>query len=97
MVVISLSTESFIVNNSTQAIPAVSVSGTKTTVSKLIQFFLYQYFLDWVRVIIEVWLCGSEPTIIRRFALVQQLSVRKDPRSNFTAYSKTKLLLLIYM
>jgi len=31
-------------------------------------------------VIIGVRLSGSEPTIIRRSALVQQLSVRKDPR-----------------
>jgi len=32
-------------------------------------------------VILEVWLSRSEPIIIRRPALVQQLSVRKDPRS----------------
>jgi len=31
--------------------------------------------------IIEVWLIGSEPTIIRMPAFVQQLSVRKDTRS----------------
>jgi len=47
-------------------------------------------------VIIEVWLSCSEPTIIRRAALVQQLSVRKDPTPgpNFSALSKTTLLLL---
>jgi len=33
--------------------------------------------------VIEVWLCGSEPTLIRSFALVQQLSVWKGPRSKF--------------
>jgi len=30
-------------------------------------------------VIIEVWLSGSEPTLIKRYGLVQQLSVRKNP------------------
>jgi len=32
-------------------------------------------------VIIEILLTGLESTIIRRSGLVQQLSVRKDPRS----------------
>jgi len=36
-------------------------------------------------VIIVVWLSGSEPTIIRRSALVQQVSVRKYPGPNFSA------------
>jgi len=50
-------------------------------------FFQLQYSLEWVHVfinnivIIEVWIRGSEPTIIRKSALAQQLSVRKDPRS----------------
>jgi len=47
--------------------------------------------------IIEVWLRGLVPTIIRRFALVQQLSVRKDPGSNFPALTKKKLLLLLLL
>jgi len=41
--------------------------------------------------IVEVRLSGSEPTIIKRSALVQQLSVRKDPGPNFAASSKAKL------
>jgi len=34
-------------------------------------------------VIIEVRLSGSEPTIIRRSALVQELSVRKNKRIKY--------------
>jgi len=45
---------------------------------------------------IEVWISGSEPTIIRRSALVQNLSVRKDPGPYLADSSQTKLLLHKY-
>jgi len=48
-------------------------------------FLIFHITYDSCYVIIEVWLSGSEPTIIRRSALVQQLSVRKDPSPNFAA------------
>jgi len=41
--------------------------------------------------IIEVWLISSEPTIIRRSALVQQLSVRKGTRSQL----RCKIIMII--
>jgi len=44
------------------------------------EFFLI-FHITYDYVIIEVWLSGAELTIIRRPALVQQLSVRKDPMS----------------
>jgi len=54
-------------------------------------FLIFHITYDPCLVIIEVWLSGSEPT--RSSTLVQQWSVWKDPRSNFAAESKTKLLL----
>jgi len=44
-------------------------------------------------VIIEVWLSGSEPTLIRRSALVQQLRVRKDPRSEFRRLIEDEIII----
>jgi len=57
-------------------------------------FLIFHITYDSCYVIAEVWLSCSQPTIIRRPALVQRLSVRKNPGPNFAAYSKTKLLLL---
>jgi len=44
-------------------------------------YLIFHITYDSCLVIIEVWLSGSEPAIIRTSALVQQLAVRKDPMS----------------
>jgi len=41
-------------------------------------FIFHITYDSWV--VIEVWVSGSKPTLIRCSALVQQLSVSKDPR-----------------
>jgi len=46
-------------------------------------------------VIIEVWLNGSEPTIIRRSASVEQLSVRKDSMSELRCLIKDEIIIII--
>jgi len=43
-------------------------------------------------VILEVWLSGSEPSII-----VQQLSVRKDPRSLLRGLTEDEIIIIIIM
>jgi len=37
---------------------------------------------------------GSEPTIIRRAALIQQLGVRKDPRSLLRCLIKDEIIII---
>jgi len=47
-------------------------------------------------VVIDVWLSGSELTLIRRSVLVQQLSVRKDPRpSSVVKLVRTPSVILV--
>jgi len=58
-------------------------------------FLIFHITYDSSSVIIEVWLSGSESTIIRRSALVQQLSVRKDPRSWLRCLIKDEIIIII--
>jgi len=46
-------------------------------------------------VIIEVWLSDSEPTLIRKSTLLQQLSVRKDPRSWLRCLNKDEIIIIV--
>jgi len=49
----------------------------------------------WLLLSAEVWLSGSEPTIIRRSVLVQQLGVRKDPRSQLRCLIEGEIIIII--
>jgi len=58
-------------------------------------FLIFHIAYDSCYMIIEVWLSGSEPTIIRRSASVQQLSSGKDPRSSLRGLIKDEIIIII--
>jgi len=59
----------------------------------LLRKIMSRYFLTFL--FLEVWLNGSEPTIIRRSALGEQLSVRKGSRSELRYLIKDEIISII--